>query len=96
MADFFKSAFGMLGQSGGGGGAGGVANSTSPVGGVSSTSSSSGNEFVGQSIQIGNMRLRVTRLLAEGGYAIVYVAQDVSTGVDYALKVQLSFENSSI
>ena len=95
MADFFKSAFGMLGQSGGGG-AGGVTNSTSPVGGVSSTSSSSGNEFVGQSIQIGNMRLRVTRLLAEGGYAIVYVAQDVSTGVDYALKVQLSFENSSI
>ena len=36
---------------------------------------------------IGNIKLRVTRMLAEGGYAIVYITQDLSTGVEYALKV---------
>ena len=96
MTDFFKSAFGMFGQNaaGGpqqaGGGGGGVnQQTTSSAAGSAAftTTSHAGNDFVGQSIQVGSARLRVTRVLAEGGYAIVYVANDVNTGVDYALKV---------
>lgn len=77
MTEFFKSAFGMFGQNA----AAGTANAATgpPI--------SSNNDFIGQSIQIGNMRLRVTKMLAEGGYAIVYVVQDIATGTEYALKV---------
>ncbi|XP_076440781.1 cyclin-G-associated kinase-like [Babylonia areolata] len=64
MADFFKSAFGILGGG--------------PV--------RDGNDFVGQYVELGNQKLRVKRLIAEGGFAFVFVAQDVNTGKDYALK----------
>jgi len=47
------------------------------------------NDFVGQNIQLGNYKLRITAVLAEGGYAIVYLAQDISSGGEYALKVRL-------
>lgn len=45
MADFFKSALGILG--------GGQARD--------------GNDFVGQYVELGNQKLRVKRLIAEGG-----------------------------
>ncbi|KAK7100826.1 cyclin-G-associated kinase-like [Littorina saxatilis] len=64
MADFFKSALGMLG--------GGQIRD--------------GNDFVGQYVELGNQKLRVKRLIAEGGFAFVFVAQDVNSGKDYALK----------
>lgn len=64
MADFFKSAFGILGGG--------------PV--------RDGNDFVGQYVELGNQKLRVKRLIAEGGFAFVFVAQDVNSGKDYALK----------
>ncbi|PVD23615.1 hypothetical protein C0Q70_16888 [Pomacea canaliculata] len=64
MAEFFKSALGILG--------GGQARD--------------GNEFVGQTVELGNQKLRVRRLIAEGGFAYVFVAQDVNSGKDYALK----------
>lgn len=44
MADFFKSAFGMLGSGGG----------------------RDENDFVGQTVELGNQKLRVRRVIAEG------------------------------
>ncbi|XP_053679753.1 cyclin-G-associated kinase [Anopheles nili] len=44
------------------------------------------NDFVGQTVQVANVKLRIKRVIAEGGFAYVYVAQDVQTNVEYALK----------
>ncbi|XP_071954389.1 cyclin-G-associated kinase-like isoform X1 [Antedon mediterranea] len=45
-----------------------------------------GNDFVGQTVELGDTKLRVKRVIAEGGFAFVFVAQDIATGKDYALK----------
>ncbi|XP_018398325.1 PREDICTED: cyclin-G-associated kinase isoform X1 [Cyphomyrmex costatus] len=45
-----------------------------------------GNEYVGQTLDINNVKLRVTRLIAEGGWALVFAVEDVATGKEYALK----------
>ncbi|XP_007953955.1 cyclin-G-associated kinase [Orycteropus afer afer] len=50
------------------------------------------NDFVGQTVELGDLRLRVRRVLAEGGFAFVYEAQDLGSGKDYALKRLLSNE----
>ena len=52
MTDFFKSAFGYLGGGGGLGGAGGAM--------------SQDNDFVGQCVELGDQKLRVKRVIAEG------------------------------
>lgn len=44
------------------------------------------NDFVGQEVEIGNVKLRVKRVIAEGGFAFVFVAQDPNSGKEYALK----------
>ncbi|XP_034185349.2 cyclin-G-associated kinase [Osmia lignaria lignaria] len=44
------------------------------------------NEYVGQVLEINNVKLRVNRLLAEGGWALVFAVEDVNTGKEYALK----------
>ncbi|XP_070563738.1 cyclin-G-associated kinase-like [Ptychodera flava] len=44
------------------------------------------NDFVGQLVELGDHKLRVRRVIAEGGFAFVFVAQDVSNGKEYALK----------
>lgn len=44
------------------------------------------DEFVGQIIDVNGIKLRVKRLIAEGGFAFVYVVQDVQSGNEYALK----------
>lgn len=44
------------------------------------------NDFVGQEVEIGNVKLRVKRVIAEGGFAFVFVAQDPISGKEYALK----------
>lgn len=44
------------------------------------------NEYVGQIVEINNVKLRVNRLIAEGGYALVFAVEDVNTGKEYALK----------
>ncbi|CAK9818295.1 Cyclin-G-associated kinase [Anthophora quadrimaculata] len=44
------------------------------------------NEYVGQVLEINNVKLRVTRLLAEGGWALVFAVEDINTGKEYALK----------
>uniref|UniRef100_A0A3B5LXL5 Cyclin G associated kinase n=1 Tax=Xiphophorus couchianus TaxID=32473 RepID=A0A3B5LXL5_9TELE len=46
------------------------------------------NDFVGQVVELGDMKLRIKRVIAEGGFAFVYEAQDMSGGKDYALKVR--------
>ncbi|XP_045493731.1 cyclin-G-associated kinase [Colias croceus] len=51
-----------------------------------SANGGSDNDFVGQFVEIGNMKLRVKKVIAEGGFAFVFVAQDVASGTEYALK----------
>ncbi|OXB72297.1 UNVERIFIED_CONTAM: hypothetical protein H355_013341 [Colinus virginianus] len=48
------------------------------------------NDFVGQTVEMGEMKLRIRRVIAEGGFAFVYEAQDLGSGKDYALKKKLS------
>ncbi|KAG7282421.1 hypothetical protein CRUP_029742 [Coryphaenoides rupestris] len=50
------------------------------------------NDFVGQAVELGDIKLRIKRVIAEGGFAFVYEAQDISNGKDYALKRLLSNE----
>ncbi|XP_034452364.1 cyclin-G-associated kinase isoform X2 [Hippoglossus hippoglossus] len=50
------------------------------------------NDFVGQVVELGDLKLRIRRVIAEGGFAFVYEAQDMSSGKDYALKRLLSNE----
>ncbi|XP_013399366.1 cyclin-G-associated kinase [Lingula anatina] len=53
------------------------------------------NDFVGQYVELGDLKLRVKRVIAEGGFAFVYVAQDVASGREYALKRLLSSEEEN-
>ncbi|XP_031568083.1 cyclin-G-associated kinase-like [Actinia tenebrosa] len=46
----------------------------------------SDNDFVGQYVELGPIQLKIKRVIAEGGYGFVFVAQDEKTGKDYALK----------
>ncbi|XP_063051136.1 cyclin-G-associated kinase isoform X2 [Engraulis encrasicolus] len=50
------------------------------------------NDFVGQIVELGDMKLRIKRVIAEGGFAFVYEAQDLGSSKDYALKRLLSNE----
>uniref|UniRef100_A0A8C6PZ40 Cyclin-G-associated kinase n=1 Tax=Nothobranchius furzeri TaxID=105023 RepID=A0A8C6PZ40_NOTFU len=56
--------------------------------GSSGAASRDQNDFVGQVVELGDMKLRIKRVIAEGGFAFVYEAQDMSSGKDYALKVR--------
>lgn len=48
--------------------------------------SGKGNDFVGQYVELGQQKLRIRRVLGEGGYGFVFAAQDTATGKEYALK----------
>uniref|UniRef100_A0A8C5HWC6 Cyclin-G-associated kinase n=1 Tax=Gouania willdenowi TaxID=441366 RepID=A0A8C5HWC6_GOUWI len=50
------------------------------------------NDFVGQVVELGDLKLRIKRVIAEGGFAFVYEAQDMSSSKEYALKRLLSNE----
>ncbi|XP_049326829.1 cyclin-G-associated kinase isoform X1 [Astyanax mexicanus] len=50
------------------------------------------NDFVGQIVELGDTKLRIKRVIAEGGFAFVYEAQDLGSGKDFALKRLLSNE----
>lgn len=55
--------------------------------GVSSSSNTrEDHEFVGQVVELGHQKLRVKRVLAEGGFGFVFAAQDLATNREYALK----------
>ncbi|XP_076811741.1 cyclin-G-associated kinase-like isoform X1 [Clavelina lepadiformis] len=55
--------------------------------------SSADNDFVGSFVELGRQKLHVNRVIAEGGFALVYEASDPS-GKLYALKRLLSHEDS--
>ncbi|KAJ8920099.1 hypothetical protein NQ315_011754 [Exocentrus adspersus] len=59
------------------------------------TNGQSDNSFVGQIVEISNVKLRIKKVIAEGGFAVVFVAQDVSTGKDYALKRLLAADEEA-
>uniref|UniRef100_A0A8C4RH62 Protein kinase domain-containing protein n=1 Tax=Erpetoichthys calabaricus TaxID=27687 RepID=A0A8C4RH62_ERPCA len=60
--------------------------------GTAGAASRDQNDFVGQTVEMGEMKLRIKRVIAEGGFAFVYEAQDIGSGKDYALKRLLSNE----
>ncbi|XP_063218105.1 cyclin-G-associated kinase isoform X2 [Bacillus rossius redtenbacheri] len=53
------------------------------------------NDFVGKWVEIGNVKLMVKRVIAEGGFAFVFVAQDPATGKEYALKRLLAADDAA-
>ncbi|KAL5487095.1 hypothetical protein EMCRGX_G019654 [Ephydatia muelleri] len=56
------------------------------------------DKLVGQAVELGpDNRLRIKKIIAEGGYGFVFIAQDQRTGTDYALKRQIvSKENVKV
>uniref|UniRef100_A0A9J8CLB1 Cyclin-G-associated kinase n=2 Tax=Cyprinus carpio TaxID=7962 RepID=A0A9J8CLB1_CYPCA len=54
--------------------------------GGSAAASRDQNDFVGQVVELGDLKLRIKRVIAEGGFAFVYEAQDLGSSKDYALK----------
>uniref|UniRef100_A0A1B0GG95 non-specific serine/threonine protein kinase n=1 Tax=Glossina morsitans morsitans TaxID=37546 RepID=A0A1B0GG95_GLOMM len=44
------------------------------------------NDFCGQLVEVAGHKLLIKRVIAEGGFAFVYVALDMQTGKEYALK----------
>ncbi|XP_045108422.1 cyclin-G-associated kinase-like isoform X2 [Portunus trituberculatus] len=58
----------------------------SAFGYLGANGAASDSDFVGQEVEINGIKLRIKKLIAEGGFAFVFVAQDVSTGKTYALK----------
>uniref|UniRef100_A0A673HXV7 Cyclin-G-associated kinase n=1 Tax=Sinocyclocheilus rhinocerous TaxID=307959 RepID=A0A673HXV7_9TELE len=61
-------------------------------GGSGAAASRDQNDFVGQVVELGDLKLRIKRIIAEGGFAFVYEAQDLGSSKDYALKRLLSNE----
>ncbi|KAI7813078.1 cyclin-G-associated kinase [Triplophysa rosa] len=61
-------------------------------GGSGAAASRDQNDFVGQVVELGELKLRIKRVIAEGGFAFVYEAQDLGSSKEYALKRLLSHE----
>ncbi|EDV47744.1 cyclin-G-associated kinase [Drosophila erecta] len=79
MSEFFKSLnFNYFSSS--------EANETAGSGAAGTPGGRLDNDFVGQVVEVAGHRLRIKCVIAEGGYAFVYIAQDVQTGTEYALK----------
>ncbi|MFH4984936.1 hypothetical protein AB6A40_011645, partial [Gnathostoma spinigerum] len=74
MSELFRSAMSYLSQ-------------VAPA--SSSSVSKADHPLVGSVVQVGGLRLRIRSLIAEGGFALVFSAQD-SRGNWYALKRQLA------
>ncbi|XP_050313138.1 cyclin-G-associated kinase isoform X2 [Anthonomus grandis grandis] len=53
------------------------------------------NSFVGQTVEVSNVKLKIKKVIAEGGFAVVFVAQDIATGKDYALKRLLAADEAA-
>ncbi|XP_011499712.1 PREDICTED: cyclin-G-associated kinase [Ceratosolen solmsi marchali] len=53
------------------------------------------NDYVGQVIEISGVKLRVNRLIAEGGWALVFAVEDVTTGKEYALKRMIAVDEKT-
>ncbi|TPP64105.1 Cyclin-G-associated kinase [Fasciola gigantica] len=53
------------------------------------------NELIGSTVSVGTLSLRIKRVIAEGGYGLVYEAQDGTKGLSYALKRMLSHDKNT-
>lgn len=92
MVDMFKSAIDAAF------GAGSSARITNNIGfgvGGSSTAGGVRSDFTGQIVDVGNIRLRVGNQIAEGGYALVFIAYDLKTNKEYALKRLFAADDSA-
>ncbi|CAF0853451.1 unnamed protein product [Adineta steineri] len=93
MVDIFKSAIDAAF------GAGSTARITNNIGfGGGALGLGSGgvkSDFTGQIVDVGNIRLRVGNQIAEGGYALVFIAYDVKTNKEYALKRLYAADDSA-
>ncbi|TKR82881.1 hypothetical protein L596_016553 [Steinernema carpocapsae] len=78
MTDLFRSAFNYLNQA-----------ASRPPGAVGGD-----HALVGTNIEVGGFKLRIRALLAEGGFALVFSAQDAQ-GNWYALKRQLAADREA-
>uniref|UniRef100_A0A2R5LDN2 Auxilin n=1 Tax=Ornithodoros turicata TaxID=34597 RepID=A0A2R5LDN2_9ACAR len=58
----------------------------SALGYFANTNVKEDHEFVGQVVELGQQKLRVKRVMAEGGFGFVFAAQDLSSNREYALK----------
>ncbi|XP_054269563.1 cyclin-G-associated kinase-like isoform X1 [Macrosteles quadrilineatus] len=67
----------------------------SAFGYFSSNTPGQGNELVGQVVEIGSVKLRVKKVIAEGGFGFVFVAQAVDTGKEYAIKRLMAADDES-
>uniref|UniRef100_A0A673HPY5 Cyclin-G-associated kinase-like n=1 Tax=Sinocyclocheilus rhinocerous TaxID=307959 RepID=A0A673HPY5_9TELE len=63
--------------------------------GGSAAASRDQNDFVGQVVELGDLKLRIKRVIAEGGFAFVYEAQDLGSSKDYALKHSMKSKNKN-
>ena len=64
--------------------------------GDSGISNSEADSFVGSLVEVDGLRVQITKLLGEGGYAFIYAARDSATGKEFALKRFLVFEESKV
>lgn len=55
----------------------------------------SDNQFVGQNIELKGIKLRVERVIAEGGFGFVFRVRDLQTSEIYALKRLIASNNES-
>ncbi|XP_078575507.1 cyclin-G-associated kinase-like [Branchiostoma floridae x Branchiostoma japonicum] len=67
----------------------------SALGYLSPSGSGNDNDFVGQLVELGDIKLRVKRVIAEGGFAVVYVAEDLAKKKEYALKRLLASDEDA-
>ncbi|XP_050532140.1 cyclin-G-associated kinase [Daktulosphaira vitifoliae] len=56
----------------------------------SSSFSIDDNDYVGSNVELGSVKLKIKRLVAEGGSGMVFIAQAQDTSKDYALKKLLA------
>ncbi|CAF2790523.1 unnamed protein product [Rotaria sp. Silwood2] len=93
MVDIFKSA---IDAAFGAGSSARISNNMGFASG-SSTTVSGGvkSDFTGQIVDVGNIRLKVGNQIAEGGYALVFIAYDVKTNKEYALKRLFAADDSA-
>ncbi|KAF2350605.1 Protein kinase domain [Trinorchestia longiramus] len=57
--------------------------------------SSTSDDYVGRHVEVEGLKLRIKRVIAEGGFAFVYVAQETSTSKFYALKRLLASDEAA-
>ncbi|XP_067135354.1 cyclin-G-associated kinase isoform X2 [Centruroides vittatus] len=67
----------------------------SALGYLSGNSPKDEHEFVGQVVELGNEKLRVKKVIAEGGFGFVFIAQSLSSGKEYALKRLLAADEET-